>query len=36
MIWKLMKKEAKELLKTGKFYALLFAFIFFAIPSPVI
>lgn len=31
-----MKKEAKELVKTGKIYALLFAFLFFAMSSPAI
>ena len=33
---KLMKKEWKELIKTGKFYALLFVFLFFSISSPLI
>lgn len=36
MILKLMKKEWKELIKTGKLYALLFVFLFFSIGSPVI
>jgi len=36
MILKLMKKELKELLKTGRFYALLITFLFFAISSPPI
>ncbi len=36
MILKLMKKEWKELIKTGKIYALLFPFLFFSILSPVI
>lgn len=33
---KLMKKEWKELFKTGKFYALFFVFLFFSISSPLI
>ncbi|MGC9002389.1 MAG: ABC transporter permease subunit [Dictyoglomus sp.] len=36
MILKLMKKEWKELVKTGKIYVLLFVFLFFSIGSPVI
>ncbi|MEN2984421.1 MAG: ABC transporter permease subunit [Dictyoglomaceae bacterium] len=36
MILKLMKKEWKEFIKTGKFYALLFSFLFFAVSSPAI
>ncbi len=36
MILKLMRKEWKEIIKTGKFYALLFSFLFFAISSPAI
>ncbi len=35
MIIKLIKKELNEYLKTGKFYILLFVFVFFAILSPV-
>jgi ABC-2 type transport system permease protein len=35
MVIKLMKKELNEYLKTGKFYILLFVFVFFAILSPV-
>lgn len=33
---KLIKKEWKELFKTGKIYALLFVFLFFSISSPFI
>lgn len=36
MILKLMKKEWNEIIKTGKFYALLFSFLFFAVASPAI
>jgi ABC-2 type transport system permease protein len=36
MIWKLMKKELKEFLKTGKIYVLLFSLLFFGISSPII
>jgi len=35
MIGKLMKKEWQEFLKTGKFYALIFVFLFFSILSPI-
>ena len=35
MVAKLIKKELKEYLKTGKFYILLFVFLFFAIVSPL-
>ena len=35
MVTKLMKKEWNEYLKTGKFYILLFVFVFFAILSPI-
>jgi ABC-2 type transport system permease protein len=35
MIGKLMKKEFQEFLRTGKFYALTFVFLFFSILSPV-
>ncbi|HOL40092.1 MAG TPA: ABC transporter permease subunit [Dictyoglomaceae bacterium] len=36
MIWKLMKKEWKEFLKTGRLYVLLFVFLFFGVSSPAI
>lgn len=36
MMIKLMKKEFRELIKTGRIYALLFAFLFFSISSPII
>jgi ABC-2 type transport system permease protein len=35
MMVKLIKKELVEYLKTGKFYILLFVFVFFAILSPI-
>lgn len=35
MLIKLMRKELKEYLRTGKFYILLFVFLFFAILSPI-
>lgn len=35
MMVKLIKKEIEEYLKTGKFYILLFVFVFFAILSPI-
>lgn len=36
MMTKLIKKEFKELVKTGRIYALLFVFLFFSISSPII
>lgn len=36
MMIKLIKKEFKELIKTGRIYALLFVFLFFSISSPII